>query len=343
MHRSRAQLHERTGLLADRRVASREGFAKLHALNARRAHPPSSPPGKAPSPAVVHDAVAATSLAAPPTVLLDADGRVVGLNDAFAELAGISPAAAVDQPIARVCGTPDPPALQALLARASGGPITSARVTARVAAAPQDLILTVELQPMRFGAAPGIMLTVTSWCRDDHGTPCLGDVTYAISLRPFGVLRWVRRPDQEATSDMVGKPCFSALFQREEPCAHCPLRETGRGGRAAGFIRGGPESAGQPYMVMSSRADSSTALVSAAVVNRSQVRGLVRMETDRRADEAGLTGREREVLGLLLEGRSAPDIADALQIALSTAKFHQANVLRKLGVASRSDLYSRLL
>ncbi|NOU31770.1 MAG: PAS domain-containing protein [Polyangiaceae bacterium] len=318
-------------------------------MNARRASPPPSP--TRPDPPFLGDpgsADEASPLAVTPTVLLDADGRVLGLNDAFADLVGTSVDAAVHEPFARVCGSPDPVALDALLARALTGPITSARVAARViagaATAPRDLLLTVELQPMRVGAVAGTILAVTSWCRDDEGTmPCLGDVTYAISLRPFGVLRWVRRPDDGATSDLVGKLCFRALFQREEPCAHCPLRAPSRVDRTAGFIAGGPASDGQPYMVMASHLDSTTALVSAAVVNRSQVRGLVRMETDRRADEAGLTGREREVLDLLLKGRSAPDIADALRIAVSTAKFHQSNVLRKLGVGSRGDLYSRLL
>ena len=330
-------------------MALREGFAKLRGLTARRASPPPSPPRTEPrSPGAAQPVDEASPLAVTPTVLLDADGRVLGMNDAFADLVGTTVDAAVHEPFARVCRSPDPVALHALLTRALTGPITSGRVAARViagpATAPRDLLLTVELQPMRVGAVAGTILAVTSWCRDDEGTmPCLGDVTYAISLRPFGVLRWVRRPDDGATPDLVGKPCFRALFQRDEPCAHCPLRAPSRADRTAGFIAGGPASDGQPYMVMASHLDSTTALVSAAVVNRSQVRGLVRMETDRRADEAGLTGREREVLDLLLEGRSAPDIADALRIAVSTAKFHQSNVLRKLGVGSRADLYSRLL
>jgi DNA-binding CsgD family transcriptional regulator len=330
-------------------VALREGFAKLRGLTARRASPPSSPPGPdLPFVGASGPADVSSPLAVTPTVLLDADGRVLGMNDAFAHLVGTTIDAAVHEPFAGVCGSPDPAALHALLSRALTAPITSARVAARVipgaATSPRNLVLTVELQPMRVGAVAGAILAVTSWCRDDEGTmPCLGDVTYAISLRPFGMIRWVRRPDDGATSDLVGKPCFRALFQREGPCVDCPLRAPSRVDRTAGFIAGGPASDGQPYMVMASHLDSSTAVVSAAVVNRSQVRGLVRMETDRRADEAGLTGREREVLELLLEGRSAPDIADALRIAVSTAKFHQSNVLRKLGVGSRADLYSRLL
>jgi DNA-binding CsgD family transcriptional regulator len=44
------------------------------------------------------------------------------------------------------------------------------------------------------------------------------------------------------------------------------------------------------------------------------------------------------VLDLLLLGRSLGEIATALQITPRTAKFHQANLLEKLGADSRFDL-----
>jgi ATP/maltotriose-dependent transcriptional regulator MalT len=50
----------------------------------------------------------------------------------------------------------------------------------------------------------------------------------------------------------------------------------------------------------------------------------------------GLTSREREVYALLAEGRSNREIANALFISESTAKVHVRNVLKKLGVRSRT-------
>jgi PAS domain S-box-containing protein len=56
------------------------------------------------------------------------------------------------------------------------------------------------------------------------------------------------------------------------------------------------------------------------------------------ADEAKLTSREREVLDLLLLGRTHEEIGRAVGMTARTAKFHQANILDKLGAASRLDL-----
>ena len=53
-------------------------------------------------------------------------------------------------------------------------------------------------------------------------------------------------------------------------------------------------------------------------------------------DRPVLTTREREVLALMAEGLSGPQIAERLIVALPTVKTHQARLYEKLGVSDRA-------
>jgi DNA-binding NarL/FixJ family response regulator len=51
-----------------------------------------------------------------------------------------------------------------------------------------------------------------------------------------------------------------------------------------------------------------------------------------------LTGREREIVQLLAEGKSSKEVAVALGISVKTAETHRANIMRKLEFHSVSEL-----
>jgi len=84
--------------------------------------------------------------------------------------------------------------------------------------------------------------------------------------------------------------------------------------------------------------DHETVRVTVRCLDSHLLPDLVDAKIARVADASGLSERERQVLRLLLRGRGVEDIATMLEIAPRTVKFHQANVLQKLGADSRLDL-----
>jgi DNA-binding CsgD family transcriptional regulator/multisubunit Na+/H+ antiporter MnhF subunit len=55
-----------------------------------------------------------------------------------------------------------------------------------------------------------------------------------------------------------------------------------------------------------------------------------------------LSPREKEVTLLLLQGKSAKEIANVLDITVSTANFHIRNIYKKLNISKRSELFARI-
>jgi DNA-binding NarL/FixJ family response regulator len=60
-----------------------------------------------------------------------------------------------------------------------------------------------------------------------------------------------------------------------------------------------------------------------------------------RANPAGLTPRQLEVLSLLVDGLTNAEIADRLVVSTRTAEHHVAAVLTKLGAATRAEAARR--
>ncbi len=70
-----------------------------------------------------------------------------------------------------------------------------------------------------------------------------------------------------------------------------------------------------------------------------QVREAIECEWSRpEGYSSNLTGRQRQVLILLANGRSTKHIADELNISTKTVEFHKANITHKLGIRTTSDL-----
>lgn len=74
-----------------------------------------------------------------------------------------------------------------------------------------------------------------------------------------------------------------------------------------------------------------------ATLAREAVRALVEPQVPEQALREDLTQRERQVLSLLVQGLTNPEIAARLTISRSTAKVHVSNILSKLGVSNRAE------
>jgi NarL family two-component system response regulator LiaR len=102
------------------------------------------------------------------------------------------------------------------------------------------------------------------------------------------------------------------------------------------------------YLLKNVSADDLAAAIREAHAGRSTlapeaIQALIQAEPAPRISEEDLaaafdlTPREQEVLALVVEGLSNPDIAERLVISRSTAKAHVSNILSKMGASNRAE------
>ena len=159
--------------------------------------------------------------------------------------------------------------------------------------------------------------------------------------RPETVLIALSLPDRSSSDVMremltiSPQPCVIVLFiEGDEEAQMHALREG-----AAGCLPKTIDLEILPRVLRGVRAGEAAVTRTLATRVLEKVRMLDRSELDRlRPVRTPLTQREWEVVDLLSEGRTTGEIADQLDISISTVRSHLKHVLGKLGIHSRDEV-----
>jgi NarL family two-component system response regulator LiaR len=108
------------------------------------------------------------------------------------------------------------------------------------------------------------------------------------------------------------------------------------------LVQGALKAGALSYLLKNVSADELAQAIRAAAAGRPTLapeaaQVLINATTGAREQDEGLTGRELEILKLMVAGESNPEIAARIFVSRSTVKFHVSNILMKLGATSRTE------
>lgn len=186
----------------------------------------------------------------------------------------------------------------------------------------------------------GLLITATHWKAAEPSRPPDGELDYHVVTEPasFGTLvrLLVNGERVPLTKD---SRCFEVIHGTARACEACPvLGESTDWPRISVRHTSLQDGAGIFEIKSADRIDVDVVRVQARRLSERALEAVHAAKIQQLADRAQLSAREREVLMYLMLGRTIEEIALAIGIAVRTVKYHQANVLQKLGADSRTDL-----
>lgn len=269
-----------------------------------------------------------------PSAVLDGGGTVRAHNLALERLLESPP----DELVGRLWSdvTRAPRRSRTWLRDALAGTLRRHDCTARTRAG-RALSLRLELVAVQRSGKVALCLSVmSSQLLESSSRDPIRGVEFEVAASPqaFGRILAVFRDDHGllTSDDGAAGFCYLALHGRQAPCEGCPVRSTPEPDvhatlRPNGFA-----------LVATVEVERSVHRVREWIMAEGVVGALIQAKVSSAAERAGLSHRQREVLGYLLLGRTAEEIGRLLKITPRTAKFHQARILDRLGAESRVDL-----
>jgi DNA-binding CsgD family transcriptional regulator/PAS domain-containing protein len=277
-----------------------------------------------------------------PTLLLDDKGRIRLFNRAMEELLERPRADLIGRDfIAELVPTDEAAAMAWRLREALAGTARRCEFPVLVRSRGRAS-LTLGLELAGRGASLTLVAQVlsVSFASEASARPAVVEVKYAIatSASAFGTIRRIHAAEGASLTEAVGQRCYQALHRRQAPCLGCPALALDDATAGTGVIPSGFSHA--PFAIVSAdRGSDHQRSMTAYFLGHAISAGLNQARLSALAESAGLSEREREVLDLLLLGRSSREIGRALGISQSTVKFHQRNILEKVGADSRFDIF----
>jgi PAS domain S-box-containing protein len=275
-----------------------------------------------------------------PMVVLDRDGAIRLASATFERTLGLRASELEGRRWVEACVAPDG-ATEAAAALEQGFlGATHAAASEAVTKDGRRLKLSLDLSLVGRPPEQGLLVTVLAsapvqgaWARGQDL-----DYTIAFSATEFGTIKHAGTPGGCELAEARGRRCYEFVAGLGQPCPDCPAL---RPAAALGAQRLSVRSKSDPDGFQVTTADATRPDEISLRIRSISSSTLTAIQDARIAalsDKAQLTDRERDILALLLHGRSHDEIASSLTVSPRTVKFHQGNILQKLGADSRADL-----
>jgi PAS domain S-box-containing protein len=283
-----------------------------------------------------------------PLVLLDRAGRVQLVNRAMEKVLGWSRFEIEGQYWADTVAPPDRLQIETRwIAEALRGAFHDYETTV-MAKSGSLLAIHLDLALVGRGTEQALLATVRRVrAIEPFPTRPHDDLDYDISVagEDFGQLLRMTAHGESLPLPDGDRRCFVLFYDLPGPCHDCPVLRASIEQAPQTTIRPTPPPPGNDArgehrfeVITATPLDKTAVRLRIRTISESTLGAIHEAKMQRIAEKGSLSEREYAVLRSLLMGRSIEDIAGDLEITPRTVKYHQANVLQKVGADSRVDL-----